>query len=77
MLVRNICFESSGGTMFSRFFRNPRGQQGKGQGGGNRPGAGPTGYCVCPKCGHEIEHRVNQRCMDLKCPKCGSQMIRK
>jgi predicted RNA-binding Zn-ribbon protein involved in translation (DUF1610 family) len=45
-------------------------------GGGNKPGAGPIGYCVCTSCGHKIAHQVNERCMDKKCPKCGSQMVR-
>ena len=63
--------------MFDRIFGKRQGKQGgKGMGGGNKPGAGPTGYCVCTSCGHKIAHQVNERCMDKKCPKCGSQMIR-
>ena len=47
---------------------------GRGRGGGNKPGSGPGGYCVCPKCGYKEEHGVGERCMDKKCPKCGTKM---
>ena len=50
--------------------------EGRGQGGGNKPGSGPEGNCVCPKCGHSQPHVVGQRCMDQACPKCGTRMIR-
>jgi len=53
-----------------------RGGGGMGRGGGNKPGSGPVGNCVCPKCGHRITHQVGQRCLDLTCPKCGTQMVR-
>lgn len=70
--------------MFDRSLRGGRGQgrggggQGKGQGmgGGTKPGAGPAGNCVCPKCGYKTEHLVGERCVDRKCPKCGTQMVR-
>ena len=44
--------------------------------GGNRPGAGPTGNCVCPGCGTKISHQAGVPCYDLSCPKCGAKMIR-
>ena len=52
--------------------------QGRGRcgGGGNKPGSGPAGNCVCPKCGHKEPHVVGQRCIDRTCPKCGTKMIR-
>lgn len=50
--------------------------QGRGKGGGNKPGAGPTGNCLCPKCGFTVEHITSQRCIDQTCPKCGAQMVR-
>jgi len=52
--------------------------RGKGSGRmkGNRPGAGPAGNCVCPKCGAEIPHRVSTPCYSVKCPKCGAAMAR-
>lgn len=39
--------------------------------------AGPGGYCVCPKCGHEEARDRAIPCTDKKCPKCGTKMIRK
>jgi hypothetical protein len=53
-----------------------RGGGGLGRGGGNKPGSGPGGNCLCPKCGHRTPHQVGQRCIELACPKCGAQMIR-
>jgi len=50
--------------------------QGRGSGGGNRPGAGPSGVCVCPKCGHEVPHTVGTPCYSIACPKCGTKMLR-
>jgi len=44
--------------------------------GGNRPGAGPSGDCVCPNCGARVSHQIGTPCYDLSCPKCGSKMIR-
>ena len=48
---------------------------GRGRGGGFA--AGPGGTCVCTKCGYEAAHAVGQPCYGMKCPKCGSAMIRK
>jgi predicted RNA-binding Zn-ribbon protein involved in translation (DUF1610 family) len=64
--------------MFDRLFHSGRGLLGggRGQGRGNKPGSGPGGNCVCPKCGHKVPHEVNQSCMDVTCPKCGTRMIR-
>jgi hypothetical protein len=53
-----------------------RGGTGQGRGGGNKPGSGPGGNCVCPKCGHHIQHVIGQRCLDLACPQCGTKMVR-
>jgi predicted RNA-binding Zn-ribbon protein involved in translation (DUF1610 family) len=44
--------------------------------GGNRPGSGPSGYCVCPKCGEKIAHQIGTPCYNLSCPKCGAKMVR-
>jgi len=49
---------------------------GRGRMGGNRPGAGPTGNCICPACGTKIPHQAGVPCYDLSCPKCGAKMIR-
>jgi len=63
------------------FGRGGRGR-GRGQGGGRMGGpfaAGPGGSCVCtnPDCGHAMVHVAGQPCYQVKCPKCGSPMIRK
>lgn len=50
--------------------------EGRGRRGGNKPGSGPGGNCVCPKCGHTEPHVAGQRCLDQTCPKCGTKMIR-
>ena len=52
--------------------------QGGGQGrfGRGRPGAGPGGNCVCPKCGAVVLHQRRQPCTMTKCPKCGASMTR-
>lgn len=38
--------------------------------------AGPTGYCECPNCGEKVKHNRAEPCTSLKCPKCGTRMIR-
>jgi hypothetical protein len=53
-----------------------RGGQAQGRMGGNRAGAGPSGYCVCPKCGERVPHRVGTPCYEMECPKCGAKMVR-
>ncbi|MCK5321255.1 DUF134 domain-containing protein [Candidatus Pacearchaeota archaeon] len=39
-------------------------------------GAGPSGNCVCPKCGTKTVHQVGVPCYQQKCLKCGSSMTR-
>ena len=41
---------------------------------GNKPGSGPGGYCVCPKCGYKTKHTVAEPCYTKTCPKCGAKM---
>jgi len=53
-----------------------RGGGGGGRMGGNRPGAGPSGECVCPNCGARLSHQVGTPCYNLSCPKCGAKMLR-
>ena len=43
---------------------------------GNRPGAGPGGYCFCPSCGEKMPHRQGTPCFNVNCPKCGTKMVR-
>ncbi len=56
----------------------PRRMQGRGLGRGQGFGPGTGSYCVCtnPKCGYKQPHVPGQPCFQLKCPKCGSPMIR-
>jgi len=52
------------------------GGRGRGRMGGNRPGAGPSGQCVCPSCGATVSHEVGVPCYSIDCPKCGTKMAR-
>lgn len=52
---------------------------GRGFGGRGRMGgfaAGPGGICRCTKCDYQEPQIRGQPCMNKKCPKCGSPMIR-
>ena len=49
---------------------------GSGMGRGGGFGAGPSGDCVCPKCGHRMPHQRGVPCYKQKCPKCGATMTR-
>jgi len=44
----------------------------KGRGVGLR---GPAMFCLCPKCKYKEEKIRGIRCIDKKCPKCGTPMI--
>lgn len=39
-------------------------------------GLGLGGYCVCPNCGATLSHQRGVPCYTLKCPLCGSAMVR-
>lgn len=39
-------------------------------------GIGPDGYCVCKKCGYQIEHEKGVPCSSLKCPDCNTALSR-
>ena len=54
------------------------GRRGEGAGkmGSNRPGAGPSGECVCPNCGERLTHQAGVPCYNMNCPKCGAKMAR-
>ncbi len=49
-------------------------QDGSGQ--GRRSGAGPGGFCACPKCGEKTPHQMGAPCYEQRCPKCGTALIR-
>ena len=43
---------------------------------GDKPGSGPGGNCVCPKCGYTIAHTRFTPCNQRTCPKCGATLTR-
>jgi len=54
---------------------------GQGQGGGRGRNGGPiaggaVGNCLCPQCNHRQPHERGVPCMQIKCPQCGTAMIR-
>lgn len=55
-----------------------RGTAGRGRMGGPFA-AGPVGACVCTNqnCKNEASHQPGVPCLGMKCPKCGSPMVRK
>jgi len=58
-----------------------RGRRGQGQGGGLGRKGGPFargagGDCICPQCGHHQPHERGIPCTQVKCPQCGTAMIR-
>ncbi|MBN2534424.1 MAG: hypothetical protein JXB88_16180 [Spirochaetales bacterium] len=50
--------------------------RGRGRNKGNRPGAGPSGKCICPSCGEKIVHKQGIPCYNEVCPQCGAKMMR-
>jgi hypothetical protein len=53
-----------------------RGAGGGGRGKGGGRGLGPSGDCVCPKCGKRTPHERGVACSEQKCPECGTAMVR-
>ncbi len=39
-------------------------------------GKGPSGFCVCEKCGHKTPHQRGTPCLTLKCPTCNINLKR-
>lgn len=35
-----------------------------------------TTYCTCPTCGYQVYHDRGLPCYNIKCPECGSRMVR-
>ncbi len=60
------------GTRGSGFGKNT----GRGRMGGNRPGAGPSGNCICPSCGMKVPHQQGVPCYNVACPDCSTKMVR-
>jgi len=44
---------------------------------GDKPGSGPGGNCVCPKCGYTTPHKWADPCNTHTCPKCGATLTKK
>ncbi|MGA9751786.1 MAG: ferredoxin [Acidobacteriota bacterium] len=42
----------------------------------HKRGGGPSGTCICLKCGNKVPHQAGTPCMDTKCPQCGATMVR-
>jgi len=51
-------------------------RSGGGQGAGRGAGFGGPSSCKCPKCGKTVPHSRGMPCTQMKCPECGSYLIR-
>ncbi len=56
--------------------RDGSGSYGGGGGRGGGFGGGTGGKCVCTSCSHALPHTRGVPCTQIKCPKCGSLMVR-
>jgi len=52
-----------------------RDKQGRGRMGGPKAG-GTAGTCRCPNCDTTQAHERGIPCMQVRCPQCGSPMVR-
>jgi hypothetical protein len=57
---------------------NGRGGSGGGRrsGSGRGRGMGPSGDCICVKCGYSSPKKAGVPCLDERCPKCGTALVR-
>ena len=63
-----------GGNGTGPLGRGPVAGGGRGRGGGF--GAGSGGNCQCPKCKLCVPHKAGVPCSSVKCPECGTKMVR-
>jgi NAD-dependent SIR2 family protein deacetylase len=42
----------------------------------HKRGGGPSGNCICLKCGTKVPHQAGAPCLKTKCPQCGAAMVR-
>jgi len=78
-LVKGKAIKVEGGEVIMPGFGRGAGR-GKGRGRMGGPfAAGPGGFCICsnPECKNEVSHQVGVPCYQMKCPKCGSPMVRR
>lgn len=69
---------NSGGGMGAGRGQGRGGGQGRNRGGGMGRGMQPgaSDICVCSQCGHRETHKRGVPCNRMKCPECGSAMVR-
>ncbi len=85
VLVNGKALRIEGGVYKMVGFGGGRGQgagrgAGMGQGRGRQSGGfglGPSGSCVCPKCGKNVTHTQGVPCFEIMCPDCKTPMTRK
>ena len=66
------------GGIFGSSRRGTGSGAGSGRGMGSGAGSGRgMGQCYCPACGRVVPHRAGTPCTGIKCPDCGTSMIRK
>jgi predicted DNA-binding protein (UPF0251 family) len=78
-IIQGNAIKIQGGNFKMAMSRGRGLGRGRGFGGGGRMGrfvAGPSGNCICPKCGYKEAHQTGIPCYQKKCPKCGSLMTR-
>ncbi len=44
--------------------------------GGFKQRLGPGGNLICPSCGWQVQHQRRLPCFNVKCQRCGTNMIR-